>query len=156
MKKIFLILLCVSFVMSTMAQETKKVDVPAAAKTAFAAKFPQAQKVEWGMEKPGEYEAEFVLNGVESSAVYDARGSLIELETEIKQNDLPQSVKTTLAKDFAGYKIGEIAKNTDAKGVVVYEIEASRDKKSYELVFDNTGKLTRKEESKEGNEEEKK
>lgn len=156
MKKIILILVCVSFVMSALAQETKKVEVPAAAKTAFTAKFPQAQKVEWGMEKAGEYEAEFVLNGVESSAVYDAKGNLIETETEIKQNDLPQPVKTALAKDFAGYKIGEIAKNTDAKGVVVYELEASKDKKSYDLVFDNTGKLTKKEESKEGKEEEKK
>jgi hypothetical protein len=139
-----------------MAQEKKKVDVPAAAKTAFTAKFPQAQKVEWGIEKAGEYEAEFVLNGIESSAVYDAKGSLIEIETELKEAQLPQAIKTALTKDFAGYMIGEIAKNTDAKGIVVYEIEASKDKKSYELVFDNTGKLTKKEESKEGKEEEKK
>lgn len=156
MKKFILLLVCVSFVMSTIAQETKKVEVPAAAKTAFAAKFPQAQKVVWGMEKAGEYEAEFVLNGVESSAVYDASGSLMEIETELKESELPLPIKTALGKDFAGYKIGEIAKNTDAKGIVVYELEASRDKKSYELVFDNAGKLTRKVESKEGKEEEKK
>jgi hypothetical protein len=48
-----LILTCTVFVINGFSQEKKKVKVPSEVKTAFAAKFPNAQKVEWGIEPPG-------------------------------------------------------------------------------------------------------
>jgi hypothetical protein len=98
---------------------------------------------------PGEFEAEFVINGVESSAVYDANGDLIETETEIKENELPQPVKTSLAQDYKGYKLDEIAKIIDAKGVVTYELETDKAKSVFESAYDNNGKLLKKQEKKE-------
>lgn len=118
----------------------KQVTVPAQAKAAFAAKFPTATKVEWGIEKPGEYEAEFILNKTAVSALFDKKGTLLETESKIALADLPQPIKTMLAKDYATYKIEAIEKN-EVKGLVKYEVVVEKAKKEKELIFDVSGKL---------------
>lgn len=141
MKKLLVLLVCIVFVMGVSAMNQKDEKIPAAAKTAFATKFPTAQKVKWGVEKPGEFEAEYTMNGVESSVLFDAKGNLLESETEIKEVDLPQSVKAAIAKDFAGYKMDEIEKAVDAKGATTFEMEAAKGKDKLEISFDSNGKL---------------
>ena len=133
-----------------MAEEKgkKEVIVPQAVKTVFAAKFAKATKVVWSLEKTGEYEAEFKLNSAEMSANFDVKGTLLETEEEISESALPASIKAAIAKDFAGYKIDEVTKAI-TKGVTTYEMEASKDKKTYEVEFDATGKMTSKKEAKE-------
>jgi hypothetical protein len=156
MRKLFILTICIAFVgiNITMAQEKQgKTEIPAAVKSAFQVKYPKAEKVNWSVEKPGEFEAEFILSSVESSAVFDSKGQFIESETEIKESDLPQAVKAAIAKDFAGYKFGEVAKATDAKGVVSYEMVATKGKEKYEISFDATGKLLEKLAAKEEDEE---
>ena len=148
MKKLFILTICMAFfgIYCVQAQEkSKKVEIPAAAKSAFAAKYPKAEKVNWGIEKPGEFEAEFILNGVESAAIYDSKGQFLEFEVGIKESELPQAAKAAIAKDFAGYKLDEVEKATDAKGVVSYEMEASKGKENYDISFDINGKLLTKE-----------
>ena len=155
MKNKMLIALLVLFSSYVMAQEKKEstepekqVNVPELVKKEFAAKYPKASKVKWGLEKPGEYEAEFELNKAEMSVVIDEKGNVLDVETEIKESELPQAVKATLAKDFAGYKIDEVEK-AEAKGAISYEMEAKKDKAEFEIVFDSNGKLLKKEEKKE-------
>jgi len=155
MKKLLTALVCVIFVVGTYAQKTKE-ETPAAAKSAFATKFPGAQKVKWSVEKPGEFEVEFTLNKTESSALFDATGKLLETEMEIKASELPQAAKATLAKDFAGFKVDEIEKSTNASGVASYEMEAAKGKEKLELSFDANGKLLSKEPLKKEKEEDNK
>ena len=155
MKKLLTVLVCLILVAAGYAQKPKE-DTPAAAKSAFAAKYPTAQKVKWSVEKPGEFEVEFTLNKVESSALFDAAGKFLESEAEIKEADLPQAVKATIAKDFVGYKLDEIEIATDEKGVATYEMEAAKGKEKLELSFDANGKLLSKEPLKNEKEEDKK
>jgi hypothetical protein len=143
MKKLLSLLICVVFAVSVFAQKTKDA-TPAAAKSAFAAKYPTAQKATWGVEKPGEFEVEFTLNGVASSALFDTAGKFLESEATVKNADLPQAVKATIAKDFAGFKLDEIEKSTDSKGVVTYEMEAAKGKEKLGLSLDSNGKLLSK------------
>lgn len=150
MKKSILTL-AFALIMVVAFAEEKKVVVPEAVKKAFAAQFTNATKVEWSLEKVGEYEAEFKMNNAEMSAVLDEKGMLIETETEIKESELPQAIKATLDKDFAGYKIEEIEK-AEAKGIITYELAAEKGEKEFELVFDANGKLLKQEEEKEDNE----
>jgi hypothetical protein len=145
MKKLLALIVCSFFVLGVSAMNQKDEKIPAAAKSGFAAKFPTVQKVKWGIEKPGEFEAEFKLNGVETSALFDAKGTLLETEVEIKESELPQAVKATLYKDFKEYKLDEIEKATDAKGIATFEMEASKGKEKFEISFDATGKLLSKE-----------
>ena len=148
MKKLMTLLVCIIFVASGFAQKPKE-ETPAAAKAAFAAKYPTAEKVKWGVEKPGEFEVEFTLNKIATSALYDATGKLLETEGGMKESQLPQAVKATIAKDFAGYKLDEIEISTDAKGAVTYEMEAVKGKSKFEISFDANGKLLSKEPLKE-------
>ena len=144
MKKLLVLIVCLTFVLGLSAMNQKDEKIPAAAKTGFAAKFPTAQKVKWSIEKPGEFEAEFILNKLETSALFDAKGNLLETEAEINAKELPQAVKATLAKEFAGYKLDEIEKVTDAKGITTFEIQASKDKDELEISLDANGKLLKK------------
>ena len=141
MKKLLVLLVCIVFVIGVSAMNQKDEKIPAAAKTGFATKFPTAQKVKWSVEKPGEFEAEYTMNGVESSVLFDAKGNLLESETEIKEADLPQSVKAAIAKDFTGYKMDEIEKAVDANGATTFEMEAAKGKDKLEISFDSNGKL---------------
>jgi len=143
MKKLMTLLICITLAICSNAQKAK-VETPVAVKAAFSAKYPAAQKVKWSIEKPGEFEAEFILNKVESSALFDATGKFLESEVEIREAELPQGAMTTLTKDFAGYKFNEIEQATDAKGMSTYEMEASKGKVKLELTFDSNGKMISK------------
>ena len=149
------VMICLTIVVFTYGQKTGT-EIPATAKSAFAAKFPTAKKVKWSVEKPGEFEVDFTLNNVEQSALVDPKGNIIETEIEIKESELPQAVKVTIAKDFAGYKKDEFTKATDAKGVVAFEMQVIKGKEKYAVEFDSNGKLLSKtalKEEKEGKEE---
>lgn len=117
------------------AQESK---VPAAVKDAFRKQYPQAVKVEWEAEK-GNYEAEFVSNGIRQSVLMDAAGKVLETEVEIKPEQLPEAAQTYLAQNYTGQKIKEAAKITDAKGGITYEAEV----KGKDLIFDAAGNFIR-------------
>ena len=119
----------------------KEIVVPTAVNDAFAKLFAKGTDVEWSLEKADVYEAEFTLDKTDMSALFDAKGSLLETETPITENDLPKIVKDSLAKSFAGYTLSEIEK-VDAKGVVSYEMEV---KKASVLSFDTKGKLVKNE-----------
>jgi hypothetical protein len=149
MKKLLMLIVCLALVTGVSAMNQKDEKIPATAKSGFASKFPTAQKAKWSVEKPGEFEVEFKLNGVETSVLVDEKGNLLETEAEIKESELPQAVKATIAKDFAGYKLDEIEKATDAKGVTTFEMEAAKGKEKLEISFDSTGKLLGKEPLKE-------
>ena len=155
MKKIIITAALAAFMLGGYSQDKKEaakaekqVTIPQLVTKTFAAQYPKVAKVKWGIEKPGEYEAEFDYNKAEMSALYNEKGTLLETETEIKNAELPQAIRTTLAKDFVGYKFDEFEK-AEANGIVTYEMEAKKDKKTFELVFDRSGKLINQEEEKE-------
>ena len=145
MKRLLVLVICSFFVVGVSAVNQKDEKIPAKAKSGFAVKFPSAQKVKWSVEKPGEFEAEFTMNKLETSALFDAKGNLLETETEINAKELPSAVKATLAKDFAEYKFDEIEKVIDSKGVTTFEMEAAKGKDKLEISFDTNGKLLKKE-----------
>ena len=150
MKKLGMLFVCLTILTGISAQNPQNEKIPLEAKSGFAAKFPGAQKIKWSIEKRGAYEVDFTINKIEQSALVDAKGNLIETEIEIKVSVLPQAVRASVEKDFASYKLDEITKATDAKGVVTYEMEAVMGKEKWTLEFDQNGKLLLKEPLKKG------
>jgi uncharacterized membrane protein YkoI len=151
MKRIILTSALAIFILCANAQEKKghskcckKIVVPESVKKAFSDKYPDAKKVKWDLEKPGQYEAEFKIAKLETSVLIDENGTILEVETEISKKALPEAVQNTLKTDFAGYEIEEVEK-IDANGVIKYEMEAEKGKEEFELVFDANGKLISKE-----------
>jgi len=116
------------------AQKISESKVPANIVKAFKTKYPKTEKGKWEMEK-GNYEAEFELNEVETSVVLDAKGNILETETEISVSQLPKAVVEYMAKNAPKEKIKEAAMIVDAKGRKTYEAEVG--KKDY--LFDEKG-----------------
>ena len=133
------------------AQKINEKDVPAIVKNSLTKSFGE-QSAKW--DKEGEnFEASFKAKGKETSVVFDAAGSILETEVEIKKSELPASVSEILKKDFANAKIEEVAK-IDTKGVTTYEVEVEIGEDSFDLIFDAQGKLIKKEKKEDDEEEE--
>lgn len=146
MKKI-LSIAAVMVITSSFAQKIKEAEVPAKVREAFAKKYPgqNGGAIEIGWEKEGsDYEAEFDLNKIESSAVFTSDGLFKELEQEIKLSELPKAATDYCAKNFAGHKISEAEKITDASGKISYEAELSKGKEHFDIIFDQQGNFIRK------------
>jgi len=95
---------------------------PEKIKSAFNQKFPNAEEVDWDMEKNNEWEAEFEVDENDMSATFDQNGQWLETETEIEENELPESVTLRLKNNFKGYEIekAEYLESPEYKG---YELE---------------------------------
>ena len=135
-------IIAIAFTATLFAQtetKSKKNDVPAVVKEAFAKEFP-AKKAKWGAEDGG-YEAEFKINGSDASAVYDKKGHRKALEITIKNSELPSNALEYLKKNYPTNKITEVAKITDDKDVVTYEVEIGKNGKSYDVLLDANGKF---------------
>src|SRR4051812_10360613 len=102
------------------AQKIKESEVPKAVVTSFQSSFKGAKVEKWEKETDGMYEAEFDWNKIETSASFSVDGKLNETEQEIKVAELPKAATEYAAKNYAGYKIQEAAKITDAAGKISY------------------------------------
>lgn len=124
----------------TFAQKLQEKNVPASVKASFQKLYPNAKEVKWDKESE-KFEASFEINKIDNSVLFDAQGNLLETEIEIAINQLPQSIKDYVTKNYPKQKIKEAAKITDDKGVVAYEAEI----KGMDLLFDASGKFVKAE-----------
>lgn len=140
MKTTFLLL---AFLGMTLCVHAQKTVLPNAVVNAFGQKFANAEKVRWNQEEANEWEAEFYLNGVETSASFTPAGKWLETETEIGKRSLPAAVKNTLTHQFAGYKTGEVA-IIDSPTFSGYEIELKKGEQAVEVQINKEGTLKHK------------
>jgi outer membrane lipoprotein-sorting protein len=124
-------------------------------KKEFSKKYASAKSVKWDNEEKNEWEAEFTMDGKKMSASFDNSGKWIESETAITEKELPASVVATLNKDFLGYKksLIEIFESTEMKG---FELGLKKGETSIEVIFDNSGKILKKTDVKEEDENDEK
>ena len=140
MKKIFLALFLLVNYGVAFSEKINQSDVPQTVKKTFVEKFPAIKNAKWEKEF-GNYEAEFEMNGVETSALFSPTGFWIQTETTIALYQMPNVVLEAVNKMMAGKKINEAAKIIDAKNIVTYEVEV----KNEDYIFDANGKFLRKE-----------
>lgn len=139
MKKV-IILLSASLLISlvSFSQKITPDKVPAPVKQSFAKMFPTATGVKYEMEKK-DYEINFMNKEVEMSANFDATGKWLETETGIKPTDIPNEVKASVIKNFAGFKISEVAKVEKPGTGLTYEMDLKKNKEGYEVQFSAKG-----------------
>ena len=143
MKQIILLASSLLIINGAKAQDLKESEVPEIIKQSFIKKYPNTKVDGW--EKEGtDYEAEFHLNKVESSASFDANGRFKELEQEIKITELPKAASEYCAKTYIGYKIGEASKITDVNGKIMFEAELQKGKEHFDVMFDDKGNFIKK------------
>lgn len=134
MKKILVLIIIVLTANFAVAQKLDGKDVPVAVKSSFAKLFPTVKDVKWGKEGV-DFEGEFDLNKVETSATFDSNGNLKEVESEIEVSALSQKIRDYVSKNYPNSKIKEASKITDSKGIITYEAEM----KGMEIIFDSNG-----------------
>lgn len=139
MKQVFIVLVVAAAgSLPACAQKLKESQVPAVAKSAFMKEHPNTTG-EWEKEE-GNYEVVFKQDGKTMSSVIDKKGSILETETDLMSNELPQNVQTYLKQHYKGVKILGAAKVVKANGEVNYEANVNRK----ELMFDANGQLMKK------------
>jgi hypothetical protein len=151
--KNLVLLIAIAAIISFNARGQAKEAVPENVKSAFSQKFPDATNVKWDKENATEWEAEFKIGGKKYSANFDNMGTWMETEYEINADEIPAAVKTTLDKDFTGYKIEESEVSETAKGKL-YEFELEKAGEEIEAAIDMSGKIVNKEQPKEETEDE--
>jgi hypothetical protein len=130
------LVLCLFIVPVIFAQKIQESKIPEAVKTAFSKEYPAVTRLKWEKED-GHYEANFMMNKAAHSVTLDANGKVVEREVEIPATELPAGVLAYVKEHYPGKKVNEMAKITDAKNEVSYEVELKR----MDLIFSSTGKF---------------
>lgn len=137
--------------LSVYAQST---EVPTKVKDAFKKLYPNISDVKWDKENKSEYEAGFKQNNIPISVVFNANGDVLETETTIKTNQLPNGIEQYIQKNYGGYTISEAAKIVDNKGKTTYEAEIKKENVKKDIIFDTNGKPVVKKDSEKDEEDE--
>ncbi len=132
--------LCASAQMSESSEKGSGNKIPAIVLQAFVKDYPAITKVKW-QEEDGNYEAEFVLEKVETSVVYNASGNKLEVESEVSPDKIPTEAYDYIKKNFSGYKITETAQIVGMNNSITYELELKGPKGRFDLLFDSAGQL---------------
>jgi hypothetical protein len=152
MKNFSILLVAFSLISLSACSQTNP---PENVKKEFSQKFSGATSVKWDSEEKNEWEAEFKMDGRKMSACFDSLAVWTGSETVISVKELPEAVINSLKTEFSGYKksLIEIYESPEIKG---FELVLKKGELSYEVIFDNSGKVFRKTELKEEDEKEEK
>ena len=117
------------------AQRLSSKELPPAVKSAFAKKYPEAQKVTWEKEK-GNFEANWGgKSGEDNSVQFSASGNFLEITKAIPISQLPKLINSYVKEHYKGSKITEAGQITDARGETSFEVEVNRK----DLIFNGKG-----------------
>jgi len=101
--------------------------------------FPSVSEViAWEKESADEWEAGFVMDGLEYSANFLADGTWKETEHVINNAEIPVNVQSTLDSAFVGYVLEE-AEIVETSTDTVYEFELISSENELEVVIDANG-----------------
>lgn len=135
MKKVILLVASV-FVFSSLVFAAKP---PEKVQKAFEAKFPEAADVKWGKENSKEWEANFTVNGVKTSANFMTTGDWVETESEMAVSELPEAVTAEIKKLHPKGEIIAAFRIDSAKAGTKYEADVKTGKKTAEVILKEDG-----------------
>ena len=130
MKRVF------AFMMVLTALSCSAQNVPSEVKAAFAKNFPNTTVKKWDKED-GNYEANFTKDGKTMSATFDAKGTWMETETDIKVSELPAVISDYVKANYKDATIKEASIISNPSAKKMYEAEV----KGKDLLFDENGKF---------------
>jgi hypothetical protein len=144
-----LALVAAVLVSGAVAEDVGESAVPAVVRDALKKAYPNAARVEWEKQKSGNFEAEFKSGKQQIDVTLAPSGEILETDMEITAAELPQAVRATLDKQFAGQKVKE-AEKVDKGGTTVYEVELAG---KTEVVVSADGTIVKKKAGDEGDED---
>jgi hypothetical protein len=134
------------FLAGCASQELKKstpaVAVPNVVSETFKSKFQYVKRLEWKLKADGNYEAEFIHQGAEVSAKFDASGKWLETESSIPRSDVPLAVQAAAARQFRDSRIieAQIVERGDEEKPI-YELHLDTGKEIVKAQFSPGGQI---------------
>lgn len=148
MKATLLLFLGITFSVGfATAQKLNESAVPAPVKAKFHSLYPTVKDVNWRKQKSGNYETEFKQNSSDLGVTMDSVGNVKETELEMKVPELSKATKAIfnyIAHNYPDYKITEVDQITYADGKPMYEVEITKGKDKFDLLFDSSFKFVKK------------
>jgi hypothetical protein len=114
-------------------------EIPASIKRSFVALFPKAHNVKWDGDSRSHYEAGFVQDGKDNIAVFLPDGTFKEIETEIKNSEIPKRVLKAVNKKYPLSKISFALKIQRSNNTVVYDLEVNTGIEEVDITLDTMG-----------------
>lgn len=96
-------------------------EIPSVVINAVMTKYPDATDLDWEV-KNGIYEAEFDLGKDDYELWVNAEGTILKIEQEIKNTQVPAAILSKLKSDYTDFKLDD-AKRIEIGKAVYYEIE---------------------------------
>lgn len=96
-------------------------EIPSVVINAVMTKYPDAKELDWEV-KNGVYEAEFDLGKDDFEVWVNTEGTILKIEQEIKNTQVPAAILSKLKSDYKDFKLDD-AKRIEIGKAVYYEIE---------------------------------
>lgn len=127
-----------------LSAQTKEEVPPLEVQKAFEKEFPKIKPV-WNKEYRGEdqtelnYDADFTLNNINMTAVYNAVGVFKTLATTITMQEVPARAVNYLKKKYPKNKITTVLKVMTNSNKITYEVGMELEGNLSDAVFDKQG-----------------
>ncbi|WP_294669194.1 PepSY-like domain-containing protein [uncultured Fluviicola sp.] len=112
-------------------------EIPSVVINAVVTKYPDAKDLDWEV-KNGIYEAEFDLGKDDYEVWVNAKGTILKIEQEIKNTELPAVILSKLKTDYKDFKPDD-AKRIEIGKAVYYEIELDGTFGDQKVVYSASG-----------------
>lgn len=143
MKKLMLIIAGILLgTVISFAQDVKEADVPSVVLNSFKKEFSKVSDVEWEV-KGDVYDVEFDIGFADHEAWFDNSGKMIKHNEEIKTSNLPETILSTLNKEYKPYRVSDV-KKIETGSTVVYQLDLKNGNEEWEMLFASNGKLIEK------------
>lgn len=119
------------------AQESNCEKIPPAVHQEFVKRYPNMFAYDWEYKKKSKlYRADFIDNGNEWKAYFNADGSWLKSETEIDKTKLPQAIWSSLSKgNYQNWKVDDIDLMQTPQYKAIYQLEMKNGKQKKYLYF---------------------
>ncbi len=139
MKNVLLIFAMLLLQVGVFAQVS---DVPANVQKTFKAKCPSSTDVEW---TAGEsYTASFWVGTLYKEAIFASNGQWVQTSTVMDEEELPESVKSSLKTTLGEIYITYILKLETNNGSASYVIDLSSETENLQVTTDMAGQILKK------------
>ena len=122
-------------------KDSQKSKVPEAVKMTFQKKYPGENDPDWKQDDHGYWESHFKIDGEKYRADFNADGSWVETENDIKTKNLPQAIKKVIAEKYSEYEISEVEHVDSAEKGIFYDVEFKQKGKNKDVEFREDGTI---------------
>lgn len=134
-------LLCFGILSCQEKKEEKNNEVPQAVRLSFQKKYPGEDDPDWKLDDHGYWESHFKQDGEKYRADFNADGTWVETENDIKKKNLPEAIKKVIKEKYPDEEITEVEHVLNAEKGEFYDVEFKRKGKNMDVMFRKDGSI---------------